>query len=309
MRILIAEDDISTRTMLSALVRKWGFEPQAVSDGQSALEALQDSQGPRLALIDWGMPSLSGVEVCRRLRAEDAEERPYIILLTARGNKQDLVVGLDAGADDYLTKPFDTDELFARLRVGRRMIDMQAEKLEISRHLAHEALHDSLTGVMNRKAILDTLEKERARCHRTGQPLALGLMDLDHFKKVNDAHGHQAGDEVLTGFVKRIQENLRTYDHLGRYGGEEFLVLIPGVGAHEIHAAYERLRTVVAEEVFPTRVGELRITTSIGVALCGQVDTVDSLLSAADSALYRAKAQGRNAIVVCEATENPSSGK
>ena len=227
-RVLISEDDFTSRAMLTAVLRKWSYDPVTTENGTQAWEALQQPGAPKLVLLDWSMPEMDGVEVVRRVRTLDTSEPPYIIILTSDGAKASIVAGLEAGANDYVVKPYDTDELLARIRVGQRMVELQAKLLEARNALAHEAMHDPLTGAANRRAIMETLSREVSRTMRQNAGLSIGICDIDHFKKVNDAHGHLVGDEVLCGVVRLLEAGLREYDRVGRWGGEEFLVVAPG---------------------------------------------------------------------------------
>ncbi len=296
MRILIAEDDQTCRAMLAAVMKKWGYDVIAVDDGGAAWEILQQPDPPRLIILDWVMPVVDGLELCRRIRAQEGSDPPYVILLTAKGETNDIVEALDAGANDYVTKPYDNAELRARIGVGRRMLELQADLNGAKNALAHEAMHDALTGIFNRRAILDGLSREISRAKRQGSALSIGICDIDHFKQVNDRHGHQVGDEILRGFTQIIQQNLRECDLLGRYGGEEFLIIASGSSGAPQEMLYERLREAIAVTPIPTRAGDISITVSIGVAPGGGDSTVDALLAAADTAMYRAKSMGRNCV-------------
>jgi two-component system cell cycle response regulator len=296
MRLLIAEDDRTSRRMLTAMVSKWGYDPLVAEDGGAAWSMLQQADPPRLVLLDWNMPVLDGLEVCRRLRATASSDPPYVILLTGRAEKGDIVRGLDAGANDFVAKPYDNEELQARLRVGRRMLDLQARLAAARDALAQQAMHDPLTGIFNRRAILERLTAEISRAHRQGTSMTVGMCDVDHFKAVNDTYGHQTGDDVLKGFTAFVQAQLRDYDCVGRYGGEEFLVINPGVKGPGEASLYERLCDRVSGVGMPTRRGPIAITISIGVAAATGESTVDTLLADADAALYQAKADGRNRV-------------
>jgi len=297
MQILIAEDDLTSRTILAAILQKLGFDPIEVGDGGAAWAAMQQPLPPGLAILDWEMPGMSGIEVCRKIREQNSANPPYIIILTARQAKADIVNGLEAGANDYITKPYDNDELRARVQVGRRMVDLQAELIAAKDALAHEAMYDSLTGALNRRVILETLDKELKRAKRGKTSVSIGLFDIDHFKKVNDVYGHQAGDEVLCKFVRTIQSNLRNYDYVGRYGGEEFLVVAPDSTGTPNESLYERLRIQIARISTVVRGVRINITASVGVAGSNGSTTVETLVAAADAALYRAKDEGRNRVV------------
>ena len=296
MKILIADDDFTSRSILAAVLTKCGFDPVVLEDGDAAWNLLQRPDAPRLILLDWNMPGMDGVEICRRLRDKKVPDPPYVILLTARGHKSDIVAGLEAGANDYVAKPYDNEELLARIRVGQRMLEMQASLLEAKDELAHQATHDFLTGILNRRAILDRLKQEISRAGRDHESLSIGMFDIDHFKIVNDTFGHQAGDEALVAFTRLIQGGLREYDCVGRYGGEEFLVIAPGSVGSKSEGLYERLRARIAGAEIATNAGSISLTVSIGAAPGTGRSAVDALIAAADAALYQAKAEGRNRV-------------
>ena len=296
MRVLIAEDDFTSRNILTAILKKWGYDPTVTKDGLEAWDVLQRPDAPKLVLLDWNMPGMEGVEVCRRLRENDSSNPPYVILLTGRGEKSDIVKGLDAGANDYIAKPYDNHELQARIGVGQRMLELQAHLLEARDAIEHLAMHDTLTGVLNRRAIFERLKAELSRAKREDGRLSVGMCDLDHFKKVNDTYGHQAGDEVLIAFTQCIQANLRDYDCVGRYGGEEFIVIATGSIGKSGDSLYERLRARTADTQIKTKAGTVSITVSFGVATGAGHSTPDAMLAAADAALYQAKADGRNRV-------------
>jgi diguanylate cyclase (GGDEF)-like protein len=309
MKILIAEDDVTSRVMLAALLRKWAFDPVVTEDGDMAWQAIQAPEAPKLAIVDWNMPRMDGMEFCRRVRAVPTSNPPYIILLTARGEMADIVRGLDAGANDYVTKPYHSEELLARLRVGRRMIDLQDELNAARSLLEHQASHDTLTGVLNRRAIVAALDRELRRAERANGGLSLALLDIDHFKAVNDTFGHKAGDEVLAGFAELLRRNLREYDHIGRFGGEEFLIIAPEFSGEPATGLYERLRAAVAKAPFATSAGAMPITVSIGVAVSGAAPCAESLLAAADAAMYAAKRAGRNRVAFSGPPGPAASGR
>jgi len=257
---------------------------------------LRKPNAPKLAILDWVMPGMDGIELCRRLRGLKTSDPVYIILLTSRSDKQDIVLGLEAGANDYISKPYDNEELRARAGVGRRMVELQRQLISAKKELKHMATHDFLTGAPNRRAILGSLEKEIMRADRENATLSIGLCDVDHFKEINDTWGHQVGDEVLQEIVRRIQAMLRCYDHVGRYGGEEFLTAVPYIN-YGGESAFERLRKAVADPHISTRAGDISVTISIGVVTVTGAAETDTLLMSADKALYRAKDNGRNRVV------------
>ena len=306
MRILIADDDLTSRLALAGVLKKRGYEVVATVDGAEAWDAIQQPEAPKLAILDWEMPGLAGVDVCRRARTIQSDQPPYIILLTSRGQKTDVVTGLEAGADDYLAKPFDPGELLARVNVGRRMVELQARLSEARDALAHEAMHDPLTGVLNRRAFTIALSRELSRKRRHHNYLAVGICDIDHFKEINDTHGHQTGDEVLCELVRRIGSNLRGHDVLGRHGGDEFVVLTEHAREDGASILYERLRAAVADRPIPTGAGDIPITISFGVKIGDEGETEAELLAAADRALYQAKSSGRNQVSLAIETAQPS---
>lgn len=307
--ILIAEDDPVSCRVLEAFLVKWGYEVIVAKDGNQAIEILEAHGAPRLAVLDWMMPGLEGPQVCERLRSDHDRPYTYLLLLTARSQKEDILRGLESGADDYLTKPFDAQELRARLHVGRRVLDLQDNLINAREDLRFRATHDDLTTIPNRGVILDVLAREHSRQLREGGVFGIALLDLDHFKYVNDKFGHLSGDAVLKEAARRINGLLRPYDMVGRYGGEEFLVVASGADAKGILAVAERIRKTIESTPFVTDAGQIPITASIGVAASTDPGLVDAqaLLRLADEALYRAKERGRNRIEVRNAAEPGTS--
>ncbi len=285
------------------MLTKWGYDVVTASEGEEAWNILTGDNSPDLAVLDWMMPGLDGVEVCRRIRALDLSSPPYLILLTSRGDKQDIATGLESGASDYVQKPFDHDELRARLLVGRRFAELNSKLLETQRELQRQALTDPLTHIMNRRAILGRLTEEMARAPRQGLPLSIGVMDIDHFKLVNDRYGHAGGDSVLQKVVERSLRALRAYDALGRIGGEEFLIVMPGVGARDASIVLERIRHSVRQATIELQGVEISVTVSIGGAVNGG-EAPEELLHLADEALYRAKGEGRDRVVMAPRKES-----
>jgi len=295
-KVLVAEDDLVSRRVLEVLLIKWGYEIIMVENGVDALACLQAKDSPRIAILDWMMPGLEGVEVCRRLRAQTDRPYVYVLLVSARAERDDMFTALGAGADDYLAKPFDSRELHARLIVGKRIVDLQDELIGTREALRFRATHDELTGTFNRGEILEAVGREEVRSSREGGCFAVAMIDIDHFKNVNDQFGHQTGDAVLQEVTRRISSCIRSYDMLGRYGGEEFLNLIPSTNAEKAFSLSERVRAAIAKEPISTPYGPVCITISVGVAVSapGEPEDIDKLLREADRALYRAKANGRN---------------
>jgi two-component system cell cycle response regulator len=301
-QVLIAEDSPVFQSMLRNMLTKWGYQVIVASNGEEAWALLQSESCPRMAILDWMMPGLSGVEVCRRVRAAAKEPYTYLLLLTAKTESRDLVEGMEAGADDYVAKPFNAHELRVRLRAGHRILDLQAELVEAREALRQQATHDGLTGVWNRTAILEVLRNELTRAAREGSPVAVLMSDLDHFKHVNDTYGHQSGDEVLREATRRMKNGLRRYDAVGRYGGEEFLIVLPGCNAQRADAQAQRLRSAIAGDSFQLPDGSIPVTCSLGVAWTDLPDLSQSeaLVRMADEALYVAKRNGRNRVEISE---------
>ncbi|MBZ5562315.1 MAG: diguanylate cyclase [Acidobacteriia bacterium] len=291
MKILIAEDDPVLRRILEGFLMKWGYDLVVTKDGAEAWRALEQEAAPPLAVVDWMMPGMDGLELCRKVRERGAGPYTYILLLTAKGQKEDIVRGIEAGADDYLTKPFDVQELRVRIRAGVRVLELQEKLREL-------ATRDPLTGLFNRGAILELLQRELARSERQGVSIGVIIADLDHFKKVNDTHGHLIGDAVLCEAAKRMKAAVRTYDFVGRYGGEEFLIFSPGCDLRDACQQAERIREYIAREPVVTPPASVQITASFGVCASGAGVRNDftTLINAADAALYRAKERGRNRV-------------
>jgi two-component system, cell cycle response regulator len=307
MKILIAEDDSVARRILEVTLRKAGYEITAVTDGCAALDALQGPDAPRLAIVDWMMPRMDGLDVCRALRADASQPYTYVLMLTAKGRKQDVIEALEAGADDYLIKPFDHYELHARLTVGRRIVDFQNRYLIACEELRMQAARDGLTSLWNHAAILDRLEQEVSRGLRQETALGVLMADLDFFKDINDTHGHAAGDEVLRQVARVFTNAIRPYDGVGRYGGEEFLFVLPGCDKDSTVSLAERLRVEIS------RLGIIRnleVTMSVGATILNgrQPITAQALLHQADAALYQAKRGGRNRVEFLSGVPEPATG-
>jgi diguanylate cyclase (GGDEF)-like protein len=303
LKILIAEDDSVSRRLLEATLNKWGYDVIACADGGGAWRELQQPDAPSLAILDWMMPEMDGVQVCREVRKRAREPYIYLILLTAKNQKADIINGLEAGADDYIIKPFDANELRMRLRAGRRILDLQAELIFAREELREQATRDSLTRLWNRAAILEILQQELDRTKRADTPLSLLLADVDHFKRINDTYGHLAGDAVLREVARRMRTVLRPYDGIGRFGGEEFLLVLPDCDAIGAIALAERLRIAIGSEAMILAEGVIPVTLSLGVATSEAVNESKAFIGAADTALYRAKDSGRNRVELAIPTD------
>lgn len=296
-KILVADDDLTSRLILTSALKKWGYDPIPVTDGNKALEILSKPDSPLIAILDWVMPGIDGIDVVKKVKSMEKEIYPYIIMLTTKTEKEDVIAGLEAGADDYIRKPFDNEELWARIKVGIRTVNLQRNLIKIQKALEYEALHDPLTGVLNRRGILERLEEEIERAYRKGYLTCVGMFDLDHFKKINDTYGHQVGDEILKGFTKILQTQTRAYDSIGRLGGEEFLLIIPEVQESEALPILERLLNDVRNNPISTSSGEIKVTTSIGGIIIKGKPNIDKVIKAVDDALYQAKEEGRDRLI------------
>jgi two-component system, cell cycle response regulator len=308
-KILIAEDDPVSRKVLEKFLVKWGYSVVCATSGREALEMLERRDSPRLAVLDWMMPGMEGVQVCQRVREWTNRPYIYVVLLTARSEKQDVLQGLEMGADDYLTKPFDSPELRARLHVGQRILELQDALISARDALQFQATHDALTGVANRGVIFDALHREASRQSREGNTYGIILLDLDHFKWVNDNHGHIAGDAVLKETARRMAACVRPYDIVGRYGGEEFLIVLPTCDSVCMKKLAERLRQAIGSQPIATPAGEVTITASLGIAVSSPPKSITPyvLLHDADQALYRAKDLGRNRAEFAWQNERPTA--
>ncbi|MCL6620644.1 MAG: diguanylate cyclase [Syntrophobacterales bacterium] len=298
--MLVVDDHPVTRRLLEVQLQREGYRVLSAAHGREALERLGEDFCP-LVLTDWMMPEMDGLELCRAIRGREWDSYVYLILLTARDALDDVLTGLEAGADDYLVKPVHPMELLARLRTGRRILDLERTLKERTREIARLAVTDPLTGVYNRRYLMEQLPRELRRARRYRRPLALILCDLDHFKGVNDTLGHKVGDEVLQEFTRRLGGQVRQgVDWLARYGGEEFVFVLPETDLAGCLALAWRLRELVAAAPFPTSAGPVAVTASFGVAALPATDAAhlgaEALLAQADACLYQAKAAGRNRV-------------
>jgi two-component system cell cycle response regulator len=299
-KILVADDDAVSRLLMQRMLRETDFEVVTARNGREALQILSDEEGPRLVLLDWTMPEMSGLEVCRAIRNGLRRAYIYIALLTSKDSKEDLVAGLEAGADDYLTKPCHPEELRARLRTGRRILQLEDILVEAHEQMRRHATRDSLTQLLNRGAIFDALAAKLTQARLRGTDFTVMLCDVDHFKNVNDTYGHPVGDEVLREIADRLKSNVRK-GVVGRYGGEEFLLLLEGCGPDHVEMVANRICSVIRAMPVMTSAGALNITISagaLGVDARLADESVEVLVQHADELLYAAKRGGRDRAVV-----------
>ncbi len=314
LRVLIADDDPISSRIVQKAVRDWEFEAVPATNGSEAWTRLREPD-IRLALLDWMMPGMSGPELCQRLRAEAKTKYTYIILLTSRDSHLDIIAGLEAGADDYMTKPVQIEELKARLMTGRRIVELEDKLLASQKRLYDLATKDSLTKLWNRRTVLQFLEDELAHGARQASTTSVIMLDIDHFKSVNDTCGHLAGDRVLTTLAARLQKQVRTYDRIGRYGGDEILIVLPECGLDVSSRIAERLRTACVEKPARFRGQPLGFTLSVGCASTENMSrpTSDRLIYAVDQALYMAKRLGRDRVAIaagrCPRREKTNHGR
>lgn len=297
MMILLAEDSAFYRRMIAKHLKEWGFDFVDARDGKEAWKLLMQQDGPKLALLDWVLPEIEGIELCRRLRSRpEGSPYTYTVLLTAKNQQLEMLEAMDAGADDFLSKPFDPAELKARLLAGKRIVELQQKLVSTNDALQFAASHDFLTRVWNRGEILAFLRREMVRSRRSAAALGIVLVDIDNFKLVNDKFGHQTGDCVLLEVSRRFSKNLREYDGVGRYGGEEFLLILPGCDLATTTRRANEIRTAIANEPIVSDSTTMSVTISMGVAMAEPSETVESLLHRTDTALYQAKHNGRNRV-------------
>nr|WP_297350390.1 diguanylate cyclase [uncultured Caldimonas sp.] len=296
MRVLVVDDEPISRLRLTHALEQWGYEVTAAASGEAAWQEVEQAESPLLLVLDWMMPGMDGVELCRQLRADDGKRFHYVIVLTSRSSTEDIVTALEAGADDFVVKPYHPDEMKVRVRAGMRILQLQQE-------LQVKASHDVGTGLFNRRMTLELLDREVTRLSRGGFPFSVVMLDIDHFKAVNDTHGHAVGDDVLRQTAERMSTALRGGDVLGRHGGEEFLIILPHCEQADALDAVQRVMAAV--RATPMVVGALSIpvTLSAGLATArptGAMLSGDALMRAADDALYRAKRAGRDRVEVAD---------
>jgi diguanylate cyclase (GGDEF)-like protein len=299
--VLVADDDDVTRMRLEHLLEKWGHRVTSVSRGDVALEILGPSGPPHLAIVDWMMPGMTGIDLCRALRARKSDTYTYGILVTARDDPDSMLAGLEAGADDFLAKPIAPEELRARLRAGQRIVELQERLIAAREEQRRHADRDGLTGVASRRHIFETLETGLSEGAAAGTPLTLAMIDLDDFKRVNDEHGHIVGDRVLRTACDLMQRQLRRTDAFGRYGGDEFVAVLPETTLREGAEIAQRMCDALSSREIECGELILRVSATVGVATSdGAPCERETLLKWADRALFRGKAAGGNQVMAVD---------
>ena len=297
--VLLVDDDPGIHITLSRVLKPAGFRVRSATSGIEALEAVR-RECPSYIITDWLMSPMDGVEFCRLLRRENLPHYVYVVLLTVKDQTQDIVAGLNAGADDFLTKPVQGDELLARLQAGERV-------LELERRLNQHALYDPLTGMLNRRSFCQVLEREWSRAVRYDLRLSCAMIDVDHFKAINDTYGHLAGDEVLRDLARLLVGSCRGSDYVCRWGGDEFYVLLPETDEKSACTWAERCCLALAETEFCVGQKKLAIAASFGVAQCHEdMQNAQQVLGLADQALFAAKKAGRHRVAVFGSTLSPA---
>jgi len=297
--VLVVDDSPVYRKLVEQVLSSENYRLLFARDGAEAMELYQQSS-PSMVVTDWMLPDFSGLELCQRIRGDTTRDYTYIIVMTSNTEKGSVVQGLEAGADDYLTKPFDPSEMLARVAVGRRIIQLNRELAAKSRKLEEAARTDPLTGLPNRRAIEEWAAKQLRGAARHGFPLWVALGDIDNFKSINDSFGHDAGDIVLKTFAELLKKSTRASDMCGRLGGDEFLLVVTHVGPEDIEATINRFREQFAVLSFPLQGQSVRVTSSFGISgfSSNEVEEFTSLVRKADQMLYEAKRAGRNRVRV-----------
>lgn len=298
MKVLVADDDPGSLLVAQAAVERSGHECLAAADGDAAW-AMYLEHSPDVVVTDWMMPGMDGLALCRAIRARELDLYTYVVLLTSQGSRDDVLAGLEAGADDYVTKPLDPFVLHARLLVARRITTLHADLAHYRKVLSQQARTDPLTGLHNRLKLAEDLEQLHARSIRYGEEYSLAMCDVDNFKAYNDIYGHQAGDLALRTVAAELSGQVRKSDGVYRFGGEEFLLVLPHQSLRRAQALLERALAAVRELAIPHRgdpSGQLRLSAGIATFQPGQGTAAETLLGQADAALYAAKAAGRNRV-------------
>jgi diguanylate cyclase (GGDEF)-like protein len=292
MKILVADDDPVNRHLLKILLSKWGFDVSVATDGEEAWEELQKPAHPRIAILDWMMPGMDGVQVCAKIREDKTRAPMYVLLLTAKLATEDANGRFESVADDYLPKPYSAHELKARLRTARRILELEDQIEAARQNMKIETTHDPLTGLWNRSTILEILHREIHRSRRQNSSLAVLTIDVDQLRQINHQHGHLAGDAVMREAARRIRNSVRVYDSVGRYSGGQIVVVSPACDRSGAMSQAQRLQATIVQESFKTFKGDFPITISMGIAVGCNNHQAHELIALAEAALAEAKKAG-----------------
>lgn len=290
MQVLIADDCPTTRNVLKKFLVKWGYDPVTAEDGEQALTQLTEDNAPRLAILDWNMPRVEGPVVCQRLRDSNLERYTYVIFLTAKEGEENLAEAMKSGADDYVTKPVSELELKYRLEAGRRVIELQDRILKSQRKIDVLSTHDLLTGVLNRASVFDRLKQELDRSRRKQSPVGIMTVQSNDLKATNEQLGRDAGDELLTEVGARLNQVIRTYDHVGRLEGGRFIIILPDTDREQTRKTTDRVLQALAAN--PLCVAGKPIVPSFNIGVCNSLDIgydFEALLSGVDDATEQAR--------------------
>jgi diguanylate cyclase (GGDEF)-like protein len=293
LEILIADDDKDAQNLLGLYINKLGFKVHYASNGIDALNKINELN-ISIALLDWMMPGMSGIEITQKIRESKIDRYVYIILVTGKSEKDDTIEALHNGVDDYIVKPFTFQELKVRLFAAERIIKLENKLKNAYNKLYNESIHDVLTGVLNRKALMEKIDDYNNK----NKSLGIIMIDIDNFKVINDTYGHLVGDQILKEFTAIISNTIRKSDFVGRYGGEEFLAVIPDLDVDEVKTIAERIRKNIESEIFHIGSLSLKITASLGVYVLTEKTKIEDAIKLADDALYEAKKSGKNRVIV-----------
>ncbi len=293
---LIVEDDKETRELIHEFIKDIFIKVYKTKSAEEAQILLKSDETIQLILLDWNLPGLSGIEFSKILRETTDNRYIYILMITGEQSSDSMILAYEKGVDDYIVKPFQFSELKAKLKSAQRIIEMENKLRKKYKEAHYKSIYDSLTNVFNRAEIFEKLNVEYVRHTRNKLIFGIILIDIDYFKKINDTFGHQYGDYVLKKTAEIIKNRCRSYDYIGRYGGEEFLIICPETDKNSLYSIANRIREAVMEYDFEYKNVKSNITISAGIATSDETHSFDSMLELADKRLYNSKSSGRNKI-------------